>query len=206
MADLFDMNVGGAGFHLTSHVIAIAALFIACFAIAGYITFRKDSIPGDALKDHDANFDDVTLTSVFNGAFYEKGYDVTLTATAVQTAVDDNDVLFATPLASGLPAGTQVVVAKMDVLNAMAADCGPFIGSAAAGTLAGAATNDDFSGDLGNSSAVSSTLISVAGDATAQTDATNSSLFLAAASGASSALAVGDSIRVRFTLRSPSPL
>lgn len=50
MADLFDMNVGGLGFHLTSHVIAIAALFIACFAIAGYITFRDDSIEERKLK------------------------------------------------------------------------------------------------------------------------------------------------------------
>ena len=55
MADLFDMRVGGAGWHLTSHLIAIAALFVACFAITGYITFRDDSIPGDALKDEDAD-------------------------------------------------------------------------------------------------------------------------------------------------------
>lgn len=72
MADLFDMNVGGAGFHLTSHVIAIAALFIACFAIAGYITFRKDSIPGDALKDHDANFEDLTADSLALGSMKER--------------------------------------------------------------------------------------------------------------------------------------
>lgn len=50
MADLFDVNVGGVGFHLTSHIIALAALFIACFAIAGYISFRDNSIDRRKLK------------------------------------------------------------------------------------------------------------------------------------------------------------
>ena len=48
--DLFDVNVGGAGFHVTAHLIALAALFIACFALAGYISFRDDSVPDSALK------------------------------------------------------------------------------------------------------------------------------------------------------------
>ena len=58
MADLFDMRIGGAGWHLTSHLIAIAALFVACFAITGYITFREDSVPGSALKDQ-VNLEDI---------------------------------------------------------------------------------------------------------------------------------------------------
>lgn len=64
MADLFDVSVGGVGWHFTSHLVALAALFIACFAIAGYITFRKDSIPGDALKDHDVDVEDIEATTV----------------------------------------------------------------------------------------------------------------------------------------------
>ena len=64
MADLFDVSVGGVGWHFTSHLVALAALFIACFAIAGYITFRKDSIPGDALKDHDVDVEDITGTTL----------------------------------------------------------------------------------------------------------------------------------------------
>lgn len=51
MADLFDIKVGGAGWHITSHLIALVALFVACFAITGYITFRDDSIGRAALKD-----------------------------------------------------------------------------------------------------------------------------------------------------------
>jgi hypothetical protein len=67
MADLFDMRVGGAGWHITSHLIAIAALFVACFAIAGYITFRDDSIPAKALDnsgnaDQDITVNDITAT------------------------------------------------------------------------------------------------------------------------------------------------
>ena len=57
MADLFDMRIGGAGWHLTSHLIAIAALFVACFAITGYITFRDGSIHAGAL-DKTADADD----------------------------------------------------------------------------------------------------------------------------------------------------
>ena len=64
MADLFDLRVGGAGWHLTSHLIAIAALFVACFAITGYITYRDESIPVKALdKDQDAD-DDIKVDNV----------------------------------------------------------------------------------------------------------------------------------------------
>lgn len=64
MADLFDMRIGGAGWHLTSHLIAIVALFVACFAITGYITFRDDSVPGAALKDQDADLEDIIADSL----------------------------------------------------------------------------------------------------------------------------------------------
>ena len=40
MKDLFDTESQGFGFHVTSHMIALAALFVACFAITGYISFR----------------------------------------------------------------------------------------------------------------------------------------------------------------------
>ena len=62
--DLFDVSMGGAGFHFTSHLIAIVALFIACFAIAGYISYRSDSIPSSALKDQDPDFDDIKATTL----------------------------------------------------------------------------------------------------------------------------------------------
>ena len=58
MADLFDVNAAGAGFHITSHMIAIVALFVACFAITGYITFRDDSISRTKLEP---GVDDYTL-------------------------------------------------------------------------------------------------------------------------------------------------
>ena len=71
MADLFDVRVGGAGWHLTSHLIAIAALFVACFAITGYITFRDDSIPAKALNDsgdadQDLTVNDITATGTLS--------------------------------------------------------------------------------------------------------------------------------------------
>ena len=90
MADLFDMKAGGLGFHITAHIIAIAALFVACFAITGYISFRDDSVPGDALKDHDVDLDDVKLTSIdHNGSGVEKMYSLTLDgAIALRSGID----------------------------------------------------------------------------------------------------------------------
>lgn len=64
MVDLFDIKVGGAGWHITSHLIALVALFVACFAIAGYITFRDDSVPGKALKDHDVDVKDIDANTL----------------------------------------------------------------------------------------------------------------------------------------------
>lgn len=106
MADLFDMNVGGVGFHLTSHVIALAALFIACFAIAGYITFRNDSIPGDALKDHDANFEDVTADSLALGGVV-KTHIEEVSLVDLTPAATDNVILKQLTLI--LPATSQIL-------------------------------------------------------------------------------------------------
>ena len=50
MAGLFDMKVGGLGYHITAHMIAIVALCVACFAITGYISFRSETVEGSALK------------------------------------------------------------------------------------------------------------------------------------------------------------
>lgn len=63
MADLFDFKVGGLGFHITAHMIAIAALFVACFAITGYISFRDDTIGSEPLKV----LDDLTMDGVLDG-------------------------------------------------------------------------------------------------------------------------------------------
>ena len=93
MADLFDMKVGGLGFHMTAHLLAIVALFVACFAITGYITFRDDTVPGSALKDHDADLDDVTLTSVnHNGSGVEKMYSLTLQGAIAQRSAGDDSL------------------------------------------------------------------------------------------------------------------
>ena len=79
--DLFDVNVGGAGFHVTSHLIALAALFIACFAIAGYISYRTDSVPASALKDQSE-----VLTKKGETWTFEKEFEL---STLVQTTAGD---------------------------------------------------------------------------------------------------------------------
>ena len=55
MADLFDMNVSGVGWHVPIAMVAVAALLIACFAITGYISFQDDSIPSAAMEDSDSD-------------------------------------------------------------------------------------------------------------------------------------------------------
>lgn len=112
MADLFDMNVGGVGFHLTSHVIAIAALFIACFAIAGYITFRDDSIKRSALKDGPDN----------EGVLDRQGDHWIFSKTVTLSTAADAENEVAVPLGIKLPKGTyvkgQLVVLKASVGHA----------------------------------------------------------------------------------------
>lgn len=46
----FDVS-GPLGFHITGHLLALAALIVACFAITGYITFRGDSIDGNKVLE-----------------------------------------------------------------------------------------------------------------------------------------------------------
>lgn len=89
--DLFDVSVGGAGFHFTSHLIALVALFIACFAIAGYVMFRNDSIPSSALKDGDPDFEDITATSLtLSGDLTYGGItESTVSVNAIPTTVVD---------------------------------------------------------------------------------------------------------------------
>ena len=94
MADLFDVNVAGYGFHVTSHIIAIAALFIACFAIAGYITFRSDSIPDRALKNKgDVQGETIRIALPVNAAAHNDVYVVkqpanTMLVTAFSAVTD----------------------------------------------------------------------------------------------------------------------
>ena len=68
MADLFDMNIGGLGWHIPTALVALTALIIACFAITGYISFRDNSIDPNALKDGDIPGSNPTFTSVTIGA------------------------------------------------------------------------------------------------------------------------------------------
>lgn len=72
MADLFDMKVGGLGFHLTAHMIAIAALFVACFAITGYISFRDGSIAEHKLEGGNFLLDGEAMSSLTMGSVKER--------------------------------------------------------------------------------------------------------------------------------------
>ncbi len=107
MADLFDVNAAGAGFHITSHMIAIIALFVACFAITGYITFRDDSIGDEKLKDASPGG---VLTRT--GDFYE--YRNTLTLSTLANVAGD----VAADLGLFLPAGAQLINGRLQTLVA----------------------------------------------------------------------------------------
>ena len=96
--NLFDVNIGGAGFHVTSHLIALAALFIACFAIAGYVSFRDDSVPASALKEQSDS-----LTKRGETWTFEKEFEL---STLVQTT-QNNRIVNLTGLV--LPADAVVV-------------------------------------------------------------------------------------------------
>lgn len=203
----FDVN-GPLGFHITGHLLALVGLIVACFAITGYITFRDRSVPYKALDIPDGSIPSSALKPFteldLDGVFYQRAYDCTVTATAVTGVVTNNDVVFPQALVNGLPPNTELVVVKMDVLNALAADATLTINCAPVNSANGTASTA-LSADMGPSNAVSSTL-TPAGPAAASTDATNSSLYIGAVAGAQAAVAVGNSLRVRFILRALAPL
>lgn len=122
MADLFDVSVGGVGWHFTSHLVALAALFIACFAIAGYITFRKDSIPGDALKDHDVDVDDIVADSLTTSANVTVGEALSAKVLAFQTGISELAGITPTTLADGATGFTAAV--NTAYASAWSADAG----------------------------------------------------------------------------------
>ena len=86
MVDVFDMNTSGYGFHITSHLIALVALFIACFAIAGYINFRTNSIPADAVKEGSGFADEDLVANSLSVSQYRFG-DLSLNQGDVRHAI-----------------------------------------------------------------------------------------------------------------------
>jgi len=151
MADLFDMKVGGLGFHMTAHLLALVALFVACFAITGYISFRDDTVPGSALKDHNANFEAITADSLaaedsvsIGSMVMERVYEIDLEG--VTPAATEHSVL---ATVTTLPTNGQIINAALVVtelgsnaalaLNLSTGAAGIAIGTDAAG-------NDDILG------------------------------------------------------------
>ena len=210
MADLFDMKVGGIGFHLTAHMIALAALFVACFAITGYITFRNGSIAESDLDFVPLTLGDplgaATVSSLYNGVFYEKAYQITVTVEAIVllNVIGASGVMIPKALVDDLPVGSWVEFAKLETINAQAVDSGPIIVSAPKGSVAGAAGDALFDLALGDSTEVTNLNTTHLGNK-ALTTATNNSLYLGA-SDAGIATGVEDSFKVSFLVRSTSPL
>lgn len=136
MADLFDLKVGGLGFHMTAHLLAIIALFVACFAITGYISFRDDSIDRDALKDGE-------------GA---RLYDAIVDLEGV-TVVNGTDAVVLKQIAT-IPSDTFITSVRMECVElATAAELQLGLAvSATAGTVSGTAvvTPTDLIADSGN--------------------------------------------------------
>ena len=141
MADLFDIKMGGVGFHITSHLIALVALFVACFAITGYITFRDDSIPHKALNDsgdvdQDMTVNDITATGTLSVAgnttlggsnlVINSVTGFTTTEFKTHTAADISNFMTArnktdaAGIAIKIPAGAFILQARVTVLTGCA--------------------------------------------------------------------------------------
>lgn len=115
MADLFDMRIGGAGWHITSHLIAIAALFVACFAIAGYITFRDDSIPPKALEKDQSADDDLKVNDIEASGNVTVGGSLTLDGSLVKTHPLPINQIFTGTLAVGTPSLDTTGLSNVDI-------------------------------------------------------------------------------------------
>ena len=83
MPDMFDVNVAGYGFHITSHTLALVALIVACFAITGYITFRDDTISMDKLEAFGEGSISPQVTEVARNVVFSRSF-VTATADTLQ--------------------------------------------------------------------------------------------------------------------------
>ena len=127
--DLFDMKVGGLGFHITAHMIAIAALFVACFAITGYITFRDESIPDSALKpgadDHDniTTLVDVPVAAATNNLDFTFTQPANTVIDAIYAIVTDSYTSATNELTLrlGTAAGGEQILAAADIEAAVGA-------------------------------------------------------------------------------------
>lgn len=101
--DLFDISAGGHGFHISSHLIAVLALFIAIFAIAGFSMFRSNSVPDKALKQHGSGlkteFFDIDLTGVAVTNGTDNGVLAAVTTLPAQSHILES-ALVATQLAN----------------------------------------------------------------------------------------------------------
>jgi len=128
MADLFDYKVAGYGFHVTAHLLALAALFVACFAITGYITFRDESIPVKALdKDQDAD-DDIKVDNVTAKSLDVSGDAtisdatisgvVSVTGPVVKTHPPNINRIFMGTIADGTPSLNTTGLANVDINKA----------------------------------------------------------------------------------------
>ena len=141
MADLFDIKTGGAGWHVTSHLIALVALFVACFAITGYITFRDDSIPPKALETDQSADDNLKVNNIeANGTLSVAGNTTlggsnlvinsvtgfTTTEFKTHTAADVSNFMTArnqtdaAGIAIKIPAGAFILQARVTVLTGCA--------------------------------------------------------------------------------------
>jgi len=191
---LGDFTIGGPGWHITAHLVAVVALVVACLAISGHITFRDDSIAGSKLKDHAANFEDVTLTSMTTAAGQEKWYFASVGPLAAATHDDDDSIAL---LATGLPVGAVVVDSFMQVVTASTLDLGALIfeTGTAAECAVGGVPADPLSG--GGTLANSTLLAYDSGPATGRTEfaftAADNSICVSAA-----AAAAGNNGKVNF--------
>jgi len=177
MADLFDVKVGGAGWHLTSHLIAIVALFVACFAITGYISFRDDTVPGSALKDHDADFEDLTADSLaLGGVAMERFYEIDLEG--VTPAATEHSVLatVASLPSNGHILNAAIVVTELGSNVELALNLSTGVAGIAVGT--DAAGDDDIVGAGGVEAGSGSTLGGTKASTTVVNYGTNSTLYL----------------------------
>lgn len=118
MKDLFNTESQGFGFHVTSHMIALAALFVACFAITGYISFRNESIEKKILDFTPLTINDelgnATVESLNYAGLTKKVYfeEVTIPAETA-SAVGNAETSFAKLKLEKIPEGSIIGLAVL---------------------------------------------------------------------------------------------
>jgi hypothetical protein len=122
-SELFNIKPEGLGWHVTSHIISIAAIVIGACVLAGYLNYRDDSISAISLSDSTTRLVSSTKKMYLDGNNFhdhavfkqpKNSQIVDIIVISEDALGDDNDL---TMIKLGLTHGGEEILAGTAALN-----------------------------------------------------------------------------------------